>query len=35
MESGRKGRAAIRPEPELLGGDSEEKGDYMGGDPTG
>ena len=33
MESGRKGREVIRLEPVPLGGNSDEKGDYMGGDP--
>ena len=32
-ELGRKGRKAIRPGPMPVGRDSEEKGDYMGGDP--
>ena len=30
---GRKGTEAIRLGPEFLEGDSEEKRDYMGGDP--
>ena len=33
-ELARKEREAIRSGPVLLGGDTEEKGDYMGGDPS-
>ena len=33
MESGRKGRKVIRLGPVCLGGDSEEQGDFTGGEP--